>query len=330
MFKHKFKWLLFISVFVFAPLTVSAQATCSLIEERPYLIKDTNSVVYVTSDCTRQEIRNEDVYFSHFDSWDRLNGVVQSRINQVPQDSVDFLPLGPRKQFQRPELVKVPEENSVYLIVDRKKYRFSSENSFRKLGYNFGQVQDVSRELLNKFLFAGTLDENDKHPIRAMVRYQNENTVYKIGPNERKLPISQEDILNLRGYNRNSIALVSRNQFKYRNGVTFPREIVYSEDRSETIAREWIRIESPTFRFDGRDLQLEERLDPDIAGCNDCYQFVYSFESTHAGYGDRSGENVAQVITPHEMIVTVESGVVTNAITDEKYDEIAEEMVNNS
>lgn len=330
MIKHKFKLLLFVLVFMFVPLTVSGQASCSLIEDRPYLIQGTNSVVYVTDDCTKQKIRNPEVYFSHFDSWDRLNGVTQNRINQISDDSVEYLPIGPRAQIKRPALVKVPDERSVYLVVDRVKYRFTSENSFRRLGYNFGQVVDVDERLLDQYLYAGRLNSSSDHPARAMIRYRGEDTVYKIGPNNRKLPISDPDILGLQGFNSGSVAVVTRSSFQYRNGLTYPREVTYSEQRSESIARNWVRQESPTFRFDGQDLELEESLAVDTVDCEDCYQFVFSFESIHEGYGDRTDENVAQVITPHEMVVTVEHGVVTKAITDEEFNEITGEFVDDS
>ena len=87
-----------------------------------------------------------------------------------------------------------------------------------------------------------------------------------------------------------------------------------TEEGSRELAEEFVR-NSPTFRFDGNQVTLElvETLYPDI---ENAWQFVFHFESAHAGYGDRTGQMLAQVITPHEAVITVEQGEVTNAVMD--------------
>jgi hypothetical protein len=100
-----------------------------------------------------------------------------------------------------------------------------------------------------------------------------------------------------------------------------------SETDSKDIARSWIEAHAETYRYDGEDLSYQEILYPEIAGCVDCYQFVFTFTSRHGGYGDRSDEMVIQVITSHETIVTVEHGEVTRAVTDGKFDEVSQSMI---
>lgn len=94
-------------------------------------------------------------------------------------------------------------------------------------------------------------------------------------------------------------------------------------DEAKQVAEEWVRNSSPTYTFDGTDLSLvsEEELVP-----GERYQFVFSFVSSAAGYGDRSDQMAAQVITPHTMEVLVENGRVVNAVTDEVFDEINQVM----
>ncbi|MFW6151091.1 MAG: hypothetical protein ACOC6A_06115 [Chloroflexota bacterium] len=98
-----------------------------------------------------------------------------------------------------------------------------------------------------------------------------------------------------------------------------------NEEMSREIAEEFVR-NSPTFAFDGmpETLELVETLYPDIEGA---WGFVYRFESRHAGYGDRTGQALAQVITPHEAHITVERGEVISALMDEKWDMLAQEML---
>jgi hypothetical protein len=85
-----------------------------------------------------------------------------------------------------------------------------------------------------------------------------------------------------------------------------------TEEGSRELAEKFAR-NSPTFVFDGiaNTFELVETLYPDI---KNAWQFVFHFDSAHAGYGDRTGQMLAEVITPHEAIITVEQGEVTSAI----------------
>ena len=98
-----------------------------------------------------------------------------------------------------------------------------------------------------------------------------------------------------------------------------------SEEDSQTIAEEFLR-NSPTFAFDGIEgsLRLVETLYPDIEYA---WSFIFTFESRHAGYGDRAGQIVAQVITPHEATITVEYGEVKSALMDEKWNMIEQKFI---
>ncbi len=98
----------------------------------------------------------------------------------------------------------------------------------------------------------------------------------------------------------------------------------YTIQESRIIAEEWIKQNSPTYIFDGENLELvsEQSI---IEGST--YEFIFSFQSRHAGYGDRSNEMVAQVITDHLMEVIVSGGEVIAAITDDIYSEIDSMMI---
>jgi hypothetical protein len=98
-----------------------------------------------------------------------------------------------------------------------------------------------------------------------------------------------------------------------------------TEEVSRELAEGFVR-NSPTFVFAGIEetLKLVETLYPDM---ENTWQFVFHFESRQAGYGDRTGRMLAQVITPHEAIVTVERGEVKNAVMDEKWDMINQRML---
>ncbi len=98
---------------------------------------------------------------------------------------------------------------------------------------------------------------------------------------------------------------------------------VVSEEESRQIAEEFLR-NSPTFVFDGIEDTL--RLSDNITlKCPNCWEFIFEFDSSHAGYGDRTGQILAQVITPHQAAITVEQGEVTRAVMDDKWDMIEQE-----
>jgi len=84
------------------------------------------------------------------------------------------------------------------------------------------------------------------------------------------------------------------------------------------IAEEWIKTKSPTYTFDGSNLTYENSKEtPDGIS-----HITFHFDSSRAGYGDRTNSASATVITPHIIVVGVKERVVVNAITDEKFDEL--------
>ncbi len=100
----------------------------------------------------------------------------------------------------------------------------------------------------------------------------------------------------------------------------------YTEQESLAIAEQWIREKSPTYTYDGFDLALQENRALDMVGCEDYYEFDFSFKSHHRDFGDREDKMVIQSITPHLMTVRVEHGEVTMALTDNEFNEMTGEV----
>lgn len=98
-----------------------------------------------------------------------------------------------------------------------------------------------------------------------------------------------------------------------------------SEESARDIAGLFVR-NSSTFVFDGilGTLELAETLYPDV---ENAFTFVFRFESAHAGYGDRTGQVLAEVITPHEAHVTVQDGAVVSALMDGTWDMLQQKLV---
>ncbi|HDS45721.1 MAG TPA: hypothetical protein ENN68_06490 [Methanomicrobia archaeon] len=95
-----------------------------------------------------------------------------------------------------------------------------------------------------------------------------------------------------------------------------PSIIEVTEAESREIAHAFV-ANSPTYQYDGFDLRFI-RSEP--LRCPSCWLFVFEFTSRHAGYGNRTGQVLAQVITPHTALVVVNQGLVTYATLDEQWD----------
>jgi hypothetical protein len=87
------------------------------------------------------------------------------------------------------------------------------------------------------------------------------------------------------------------------------------------IALEFLR-NGATFKFDG----IEETIDVEETRILESYPVQYivmiNFDSSHAGYGDRAGQILAQVVTPHSAWIKVVNGEVVSAILDNTWDEL--------
>lgn len=94
------------------------------------------------------------------------------------------------------------------------------------------------------------------------------------------------------------------------------------------MAREFL-VNSSTFRYDGMEETLEqvETLYPDPIDRSYLWLFVFTFRCRHAGYGDRRGQTLLEVITPHIAHIVVQEGRVVSAVMDECWDMIAQKMI---
>jgi hypothetical protein len=91
-----------------------------------------------------------------------------------------------------------------------------------------------------------------------------------------------------------------------------------SREASQRVAEEFVRTES-TFRFDGIPETIKVKSTTSVGNG---WQFTIDFDSRHTGYGNRSGQILAEVITHHIAEVTVQSGRVTSASMDGEWDMI--------
>ena len=99
---------------------------------------------------------------------------------------------------------------------------------------------------------------------------------------------------------------------------------VSEADAAVELALEYVR-NSPTFLFDGMSETVKVVDTLIMESYPVQYVVIIEFDSRHAGFGDRTGEVLAQVITPHRAGVKVVEGEVVVAILDDVWDMVNQE-----
>jgi hypothetical protein len=101
-------------------------------------------------------------------------------------------------------------------------------------------------------------------------------------------------------------------------GISCTQSPEDSREGSRRIAEEFVKAEA-TYRFDGIPESYEVTGTTSV---DNGWQFTIEFDSRHAGYGDRSGQMLAEVITHHAVQITVQAGLISTAVMDGQWDMI--------
>ncbi|VVB56696.1 Uncharacterised protein [uncultured archaeon] len=111
---------------------------------------------------------------------------------------------------------------------------------------------------------------------------------------------------------RSAIALLALAAFALMAGCT--------SSPVESSAHGWLLSHNTTYAYDGLPSSLS--LESTRSLPSGCTEYVYSFRSAHAGYGNRSGQMMAQAVTPHDTTLHICDGNVTWVNTDGVFDEM--------
>lgn len=107
------------------------------------------------------------------------------------------------------------------------------------------------------------------------------------------------------------------------------QEPAYTVAQARQISELFLRA-SPTYSYDGNFLEFkaahtcENKMTHEVRRAISCFSLNYKFVSSHIGYGNRSNQTLAQVITPHDADIVVEKGEIKSAIIDGNWDELAQ------
>jgi hypothetical protein len=95
---------------------------------------------------------------------------------------------------------------------------------------------------------------------------------------------------------------------------------------AQKVAEDFIR-NSSTFRFDGIEGSLDlSSSEPGFTSSFMSWSFTFKFETSHPGYGDRTGQILDEVITAHyaAVLVDLEKQTVAMATCDDSWDMLRE------
>ena len=98
------------------------------------------------------------------------------------------------------------------------------------------------------------------------------------------------------------------------------------EEKAIEIAQKFVRS-SPTYSFDGIEGTLDLISVDAMESLPVQYNIKVAFESSQGGFGNRDGQMLTQVITPHVMSIIVTEGKVISAVTDDTWDELNHQYI---
>jgi hypothetical protein len=92
-----------------------------------------------------------------------------------------------------------------------------------------------------------------------------------------------------------------------------------SAEEAQEITEQWI-TSAPTYSFDGSNLTLESHIIEETLPST--HGLIYTFTSSHEGYGDRSDEVLTEKTTNHTIRVGLSQRKIISAVIDGSWDEI--------
>ena len=161
---------------------VVSTGECDLTPFQAYKHSQSNSVYYITPECTKRAFSRSDVFFTYFGSWDDVGLITKEKLDSIPNDTLGFMPWGPNYDPKYGALVKIVTDPKVYLLLNTEKYWITSESVFNSLNYHWNWIEDIDKRLLNKYTIGSEITYTDHHPNYTLVKYKNNNKVYRLEP----------------------------------------------------------------------------------------------------------------------------------------------------
>jgi len=168
----------------------SVSVSCSLTIGSAYKTADSRAVYYVTAPfdggdtCTKRVFAKSSIFFTYFNSWNDVSVVSSDTLQAVADDSLGFMPWGPKFDPKYGALVKSVNDPKVYLLIEGKKRWIDSEAAFTNLGYLWNWIEDVHQDLINAVPSGDDIAKDTGYPSGLLVKYAGNSNVYMLAPSK--------------------------------------------------------------------------------------------------------------------------------------------------
>ncbi|MFH1947098.1 MAG: carboxypeptidase regulatory-like domain-containing protein [Candidatus Magasanikbacteria bacterium] len=206
------------------PVVTEQVVDCSLSSTNAYKLSTSPAVYYITSNCTKRAFKRSDVFFTYFDSWDDVITTTKTKLDSITNDTLGFMPWGPKYDPKYGALVKIVTDPKVYLLLNTERYWITSETVFTALNYSWNWIEDVATGLLDKYTEGSEITYTDHHPNYTLIKYENNPKVYRLEPNPEDLNsqvkrwVPDEDTFNSLNFRWDRIVTVDEAEV-YDNGI---------------------------------------------------------------------------------------------------------------
>lgn len=230
---------------------VSHQAkaiTCPLTTGQAYKTSSKPATYYVTEDCTKRSFANGTTFFTYFKSWSDVKTTTQSKLDQVPNDALGFMPKGKYYDPKYGALVKTLKDPKVYLLLGTEKYWITNPDVFTGLKYDWDWIEDVDQSLLDKYTVGSEINYTNHHPNFTLVKYDNDTKVYRLEADPKdstkqiKKHVPDEATFDSLGYRWDRIVIIKTDE-AYTDGGAF--EAVKKSETVKTPVTETKTPETP-------------------------------------------------------------------------------------
>ena len=191
---------------------------CDLTIGGAYKEFDAPGVYYITDSCTKRPFKNPDIFFSYFDSWDKVKVVSAKKLSAVPNDVIAFMPWGPQYKPKDGALAKVVTDPNVYLLFSGQRHLIVSEGVFTALKFGWGWIEDVAQSVLDKFSLGDAISDTGHHPNATLITYPNSSKVYRLEADPKdaskqvKRPVKNEAVFDKNGFNWEKIITIDASE----------------------------------------------------------------------------------------------------------------------
>lgn len=156
--------------------------SCSFTIGAAYKSSDSPAVYYITDKCEKRVFNKSNVFFTYFSSWKDVKTATKTELKALKNDTLGFMPWGPKYDPKYGALVKIVTDPKVYLLLGGEKYWITDEAVFNKLSYKWNWIEDIDKALLDKYTIGSEINFTDHHANYTLVKYTNNAKVYRLEP----------------------------------------------------------------------------------------------------------------------------------------------------